>query len=361
MTFTSSSCPVFSWRASLKFRPLVGAILNLTPDHMDRYRDLAAYIGAKQRIFMNQTASDFAVLNRDDPRTAAMAGQVCAAPVLLQPPGRSRARNLHASRTPGLPQSRGCRRTCLPPRDIRLKGSHNLENVLAASAMALLAGAAPGSLEGVVRAFTGVEHRLEWVAEIDGVQYFNDSKATNVDAAIKSLEAFPRNILLIAGGRDKGGDFMPLRPLVAQRVKHLILIGEAAGKIREALVGRRGDERCRKPSRSGPACRPEGSPGRHRPAGAGLRQLRHVSELRTPRPCLQGGRARHDAGNRREVPWPTSPAVTGSCSSPPACSPLSGWSWSTAPPPSLASDKHAGDSAYFFLRQLHLRRGRLCA
>ena len=122
-----------------------------------------------------------------------------------------------------------------PAGEIRLKGDHNLENVLAACAMALLAGAAPESLECGVRAFAGVEHRLEFVAELDGVQYFNDSKATNVDAAIKSLEAFPRNILLIAGGRDKGGDFLPLRPLVAQRVKHLIVIGEAAGKIRDAL------------------------------------------------------------------------------------------------------------------------------
>jgi UDP-N-acetylmuramoylalanine--D-glutamate ligase len=224
----------FQLEAILQFRPLVGAILNLTPDHMDRYRDLACYIGAKQRIFMNQARSDFAVLNRDDPRTAAMAGQVCAAPVLFSRQSEvAHGTCIQAGRL--VFRNQGEETDLFAAADIRLRGSHNLENVLAASAIALLAGAAPGALEGVVRAFTGVEHRLEWVAEIQGVQYYNDSKATNVDAAMRSLEAFPRNILLIAGGRDKGGDFMPLRPLVAQRVKHLILLGEAAGKIREAL------------------------------------------------------------------------------------------------------------------------------
>jgi len=217
-----------------EFHPFVGAILNLTPDHMDRYHDFEDYIGAKRRIFMNQTAADFAVLNADDPRTSAMASQVSSAPVLF-------SRRAEVARGTFVKKGRLVYRDgrgdmgLFPADAIRLKGGHNLENVLAACALALLAGAAPGSLEGGVRAFAGVEHRLEFVAELDGIQYFNDSKATNVDATIKSLEAFPRNIVLIAGGRDKGGDFLPLRPLVAQRVKHLIVIGEAAGKIRDAL------------------------------------------------------------------------------------------------------------------------------
>ncbi|MBZ5498232.1 MAG: UDP-N-acetylmuramoyl-L-alanine--D-glutamate ligase [Acidobacteriia bacterium] len=216
------------------FRPFVGAILNLTPDHLDRYRDFAGYIGAKQRIFMNQTVSDFAVLNDDDTRTAAMAAQVSSTPVLFS--RRHEVARGAFVRSGRLVYRDGHHDTDLfPAQEIRLKGGHNLENVLAACAIALLAGAAPGGLAGVVRAFAGVEHRLEFVGEFDGVQYFNDSKATNVDATIKSLEAFPRNIVLIAGGRDKGGDFLPLRPLVAERVKHLIVIGEAAGKIRAAL------------------------------------------------------------------------------------------------------------------------------
>jgi UDP-N-acetylmuramoylalanine--D-glutamate ligase len=224
----------FQLESIYEFRPFVGAILNLTPDHMDRYRDFADYVDAKQRIFMNQTATEFAVLNEDDPRTAAMAGQVSSTPVFF-----SRRREVARGtflRGGRLVYCDGRHETDLfGAEEIRLKGSHNLENVLAASAITLLAGAAPGSLVNVIRAFTGVEHRLEWVAEVDGVQYFNDSKATNVDATIKSLEAFPGNILLIAGGHDKGGDFTALRTLVAQRVKHLIVIGEAAGKIRDAL------------------------------------------------------------------------------------------------------------------------------
>ena len=110
-----------------------------------------------------------------------------------------------------------------------------MENVLAACAMAILAGAAPESLEESIRTFPGIEHRIEFVFELDGVQYYNDSKATNVDAAIKSLEAFKSNILLIAGGRDKAGDFAALRTPVRERVKHLAALGEAAGKFKEAL------------------------------------------------------------------------------------------------------------------------------
>lgn len=217
-----------------EFRPFVGSVLNLTPDHLDRYRDFEDYISAKQRIFMNQAATDFAVLNADDPRTAAMASQVCSTPVFFSRKGDV-ARGAFVKGGHLVYRDDRGDTTLFPAGEIRLKGGHNLENVLAACAMALLAGAAPDSLVVGVRAFAGVEHRLEFVAELQGVQYFNDSKATNVDATIKSLEAFPHNILLIAGGRDKGGDFLPLRPLVAQRVKHLILIGEAAGKIRDAL------------------------------------------------------------------------------------------------------------------------------
>jgi len=133
-------------------------------------------------------------------------------------------------------RSGGCEKALFPVSEIRLRGNHNLENVLASCALALLAGADPLSFGETIRNFMGVEHRIEWVAEIGGVQYFNDSKATNVDATIKSLEAFAGNICLIAGGRDKESDFSVLRSLVSERVKHLVLIGEAGGKMREALA-----------------------------------------------------------------------------------------------------------------------------
>ena len=123
----------------------------------------------------------------------------------------------------------------LPVSAIGLKGSHNLENVLAACTIGILAGAPLESLEENVRKFRAVEHRIEYVAELRGVQYFNDSKATNVDAAIKAIEAFPGNILLIAGGRDKESDFTVLKSPVRERVRHLIVIGEAAEKLKKAL------------------------------------------------------------------------------------------------------------------------------
>jgi UDP-N-acetylmuramoylalanine--D-glutamate ligase len=216
------------------FKPHVGTILNLTPDHMDRYPDFAAYIGAKQRLFMNQTAADYAVLNEDDPRTAAMASQIASTPVWFSR-RHEVARGAFVRDGWLVYRDDSGEKELLPEAEIRLKGSHNLENVLAACAMVLLAGAGPASLAGAIRGFMGVEHRLEFVAEWHGVQYYIDSKATNVDATIKSLEAFPGSILLIAGGRDKGGDFAPLRPLAAQRLKRLIVIGEAAGKIRTSL------------------------------------------------------------------------------------------------------------------------------
>ncbi|MBN1569293.1 MAG: UDP-N-acetylmuramoyl-L-alanine--D-glutamate ligase [Acidobacteria bacterium] len=218
------------------FRPFIGSILNLTPDHMDRYSSFEAYVAAKERIFTNQLKTDFAVLNADDTRTAAMRTKVRSRAVLFS---RLIAIEEGAFVRNGrvfFRDSEG-EKDLFPVGAIALKGAHNLENVLAACAMVILAGAPSESLEDSIRKFKGVEHRIEWVSDVDEVQYFNDSKATNVDATIKSLEAFPGNILLIIGGRDKAGDFTALRSLVRERVKHLILIGEAADKIRKALSG----------------------------------------------------------------------------------------------------------------------------
>lgn len=217
-----------------RLHPAVAAILNLTPDHLDRHADFAEYVAIKSRIFANQTAADFAVLNADDPHTQTLEAGMRAATVFF-------SRRQEVARGAFLRAGRAIYRDAHGERDlfgaahIQMKGDHNLENALAACAVALLAGAAPESAARVVRTFRGVEHRLEWVADIDGVSYFNDSKATNVDAARRALEAFPGNLLWIAGGRDKGGDFTLLEPLVRSKVKHLVLLGEAAGKIRAAL------------------------------------------------------------------------------------------------------------------------------
>jgi UDP-N-acetylmuramoylalanine--D-glutamate ligase len=217
-----------------QFRPFVGSILNLTPDHLDRYSEFEDYVAAKRRLFRNQDKTDFAVLNADDARTAAIAAGVPSTPVLFSR-RKTLVRGAYLRKGYLVYRDKSGVRKLLPTDAIGLKGTHNLENVLAGCAMAILAGADPESLEESVRKFKAVEHRIELVAEIDGVEYFNDSKATNLDATIKALEAFPGNIILIAGGRDKAGDFAVLRPLVGERVKHLVLIGEAAAKIRKAL------------------------------------------------------------------------------------------------------------------------------
>jgi UDP-N-acetylmuramoylalanine--D-glutamate ligase len=216
------------------FRPKVAAVLNLTPDHLDRHSDFEDYVAAKKRIFMNQTEADSAVLNADDERAAAAASglrPVCFFFSRRSEPGRGAF--LRGSRA--VYRDDRAESDLFDRGEILIRGVHNLENILAACAIAMQAGATVAGIGSVVRTFRGVEHRLERVAEVGGVEYFNDSKATNVDAAVKSLEAFPEKVLWIAGGRDKGGDFTRLRDLARRQVKLAVLIGEAAGKIREAL------------------------------------------------------------------------------------------------------------------------------
>ena len=220
-----------------RFRPDAAAILNLTPDHLDRYRDFDAYVSAKERIFLNQRPQDVAVLNRDDPRASAMSSRTPSRVLWFSRKVEPPAGTFVSGGWLYFRDGQGGERRLFALGDIAIKGAHNLENVLAACTLALVAGAQPEALRDTIRAFTGVEHRLEWVAEIDGVQYFNDSKATNVDAAIKSIESFTNGIHLILGGRDKGGDFTTLIPAVRKRVREAVLIGEAAEKILESLAG----------------------------------------------------------------------------------------------------------------------------
>jgi UDP-N-acetylmuramoylalanine--D-glutamate ligase len=216
------------------FRPWIGSILNLTPDHMNRYTGFEDYVAAKRRIFMNQDTTDFAVLNADDAPTISLASEVNATPVMFSRLSEVRY-GAFIRKDQVMFRDSEAERKLFPVNSVRLKGSHNLENVLAACTMALLAGAPPESLEDSIQNFKGVEHRIEYVAEIDGVEYYNDSKATNVDAAIKAILSFPGNILLIAGGQDKGGDFSLLKEPVRKRVKRLVLIGEASEAILQSL------------------------------------------------------------------------------------------------------------------------------
>jgi len=218
------------------FRPKIAVVLNVTPDHLDRHRTFEIYTDAKARIFENQQGSDFAVLNADDPNCVAMGA-------------RTRAQVFWFSRQKEVQQGAWVRdgnvvfrdsngqREILQVSEIPLKGAHNLENVLAAVCSGVLMGCAPEKVRQAVRDFKAVEHRLEFVATIAGVDYYNDSKATNVDATIKALESFPANIHLILGGKDKGSDYTVLNDLIRQRVKVVYTIGAAATKIESQVKG----------------------------------------------------------------------------------------------------------------------------
>ena len=218
------------------FDPKIAVVLNVTPDHLDRHHTFEIYVNAKARIFENQGAGDFAVLNADDPTCEKLAG-------------RTRAQVFWFSRKTQVERGAFVRdgriffrapageQEIMPVAEIRLKGGHNVENVLAAVAVGVLLGCKPESIRAAVRNFKAVEHRIEYVATVGGVEYYNDSKATNVDATIKAIESFSANIHLILGGKDKGSDYSVLNDLLRQRVKRVYTIGAAAAKIANQIIG----------------------------------------------------------------------------------------------------------------------------
>lgn len=216
------------------FRPHIAVVINVTPDHLDRHGTFEAYAAAKGRIFENQTEKDYAVLNADDANCVNYAAQI-----------RAQVRWFSTKEEVGVGafirdgkiiyRDDEGEREILPLSEIQLKGSHNHENVLSAVCCGMIAGVAPAKIRKAVAEFKAVEHRLEYVATINGVQYFNDSKATNVDATIKALESFPANIHIILGGKDKGSDYTVLKPLLKERAKRVYTIGAAAEKIENHL------------------------------------------------------------------------------------------------------------------------------
>lgn len=228
----------FQLETTEQFHPRIAVILNITPDHLDRHGSFENYVAAKERIFTNQTAQDALVLNADDD-----AASRCAA--------RARSRIFWFSRKPIVRQGAFLHEGAIlfreteqsPPEvilkvgSIPLKGDHNVENVLAAVCASRLAGVSTEAIRNAVQNFRAVEHRLEFVAIINGVDYYNDSKATNVDAAMKAIAAFPSGIHLILGGKDKNSDYRVMRPLLRERVKAVYTIGAAADKIVAHIEG----------------------------------------------------------------------------------------------------------------------------
>ncbi|MDX6403990.1 MAG: UDP-N-acetylmuramoylalanine--D-glutamate ligase [Blastocatellia bacterium] len=227
----------FQLETIVDFHPSVAAVLNVTPNHMDRYDSLTDYAAAKHRVFMNQTAGDVAILNADDQIVSSWAKGLRAHVVNFST-RRELEEGLFLRGRDLVSRTRDGERVLLTRDEMQLRGTHNVENVLAAMAAGLACGAAPGSLRETVRRFRPVEHRLEEVAEIKGVRFFNDSKATSVDATMKALEAFAGDrgkVVLILGGRGKQAPYAPLAPLVQELVRKMILIGEDAPAIEREL------------------------------------------------------------------------------------------------------------------------------
>jgi UDP-N-acetylmuramoylalanine--D-glutamate ligase len=228
----------FQLETTGKFHPEIAVILNITPDHLDRHGSFANYVAAKERIFANQTAEDALVLNADDEAASRSAVRAKSRIFWFS---RSRIVRQGAFVHEGAILFRESEQS--PPEvilkigSIPLKGEHNVENVLAAVCAARLAGVAPEAVRRAVAKFRPVEHRLEFVASVNGVDYYNDSKATNVDAAMKAIASFPSGIHLILGGKDKGSDYRLMRPLLESRVKAVYTIGAAAEKIVTQIEG----------------------------------------------------------------------------------------------------------------------------
>ena len=214
------------------FRASVSVALNMTPDHLDRHHTFENYVDAKARLFETQQAGDCAILNADDPVCVRFASRTAARPFWF---------SLEHPVSPGIWLEDGTLvlhgRPLLRAEQIPLRGRHNVQNTLAAAAAAHMAGAGLESIAAGIRTFPGVEHRLEFVTALRGVSFFNDSKATNVDAAAKALEAFPGRLWVILGGKDKDGDYTVLRDALREKAKAALLIGAASAKIAGHLEG----------------------------------------------------------------------------------------------------------------------------
>lgn len=224
----------FQLEGTAQFRPRISVLLNITEDHLDRYPDFPGYLQAKGMIFQNQGKEDYALINADDPLTFQFAHRVKSQVILFSaqrpvPVGCFlEGGGITFQGLDGPREHFGLNR-------LKIRGAHNLENMMAAIAACKICGCPREPLQQAMEKFAGLEHRLEWVREIRGINFFNDSKGTNVGSVVKSLTGFREPVLLIAGGRDKGGDYTPLKKLVTEQVKGMALVGEAKERIFAAL------------------------------------------------------------------------------------------------------------------------------
>ncbi|MHB8301535.1 MAG: UDP-N-acetylmuramoyl-L-alanine--D-glutamate ligase [Acidobacteriaceae bacterium] len=228
----------FQLETTVDFHPRIAVMLNLTPDHLDRHGSMENYAAAKERIFANQTAADFLVLNAEDAKTQHPAASAHSKVFWFSDRRPVRQGTfVYQDTIVWRADENAALEPILPLSEIALKGAHNVENVLAAVCAAKLAGVAAEAVRKAVGEFRAVEHRLEFVARIAGVDFYNDSKATNVDATMKAIASFPGGIHLILGGKDKDSDYTLLGPLLEQRVRAVYTIGTAAAKIERQIAG----------------------------------------------------------------------------------------------------------------------------
>ncbi|MBC7796344.1 MAG: UDP-N-acetylmuramoyl-L-alanine--D-glutamate ligase [Pyrinomonadaceae bacterium] len=237
-TWTVIELSSFQLETIKEFRPNVAIALNVTPNHLDRYNFFSDYAAAKYRIFANQTIEDVAILNADDEITASWANELQSNVVLFSA-SKELEEGLFLRGRDLVCRANGKEKVLTTRHEIAIRGLHNVENVLAAMAAGLACGVSPDSMRSTVANFKGVEHRLEFVAEIDGVKFYNDSKATSVDATLKALQALAEErgkVILILGGKGKNAPYSPLSNLIKNHVRKLILIGEDAPNIENLLA-----------------------------------------------------------------------------------------------------------------------------
>ncbi len=224
----------FQLEATVDFTPEVSVILNIKQDHFDRHSSIEDYASAKYRIFANQTEDDYTILNADDPLTLACATRTRAKVILFSSQQRLN-QGIYVEGGEVIARYGESRVAVIKQNEIRIPGRHNLENAMAAIAASLIYGVDVEIIRDVLRDFPGLEHALEFVDEVSGVRFINDSKSTNVISLKAALESLNGKVVLIMGGRDKGNDYTPLNLLVKEKVSHLILIGESADKIQKSI------------------------------------------------------------------------------------------------------------------------------
>lgn len=221
----------FQMEKAKEFHPHISAVLNITPDHLNRHKTMDVYIAMKERVFAKQTAEDFCILNHGDETCRKMADKT-AAKVFFFDSSETLAEGIYLDGDAIEVRWGAINETLIHVDELQILGVHNYENVMAAAAMAICAGISLDAIRKVLKGFAGVAHRIEYVATVDGVDYYNDSKGTNVDASIRAVLAMKKPIVLIGGGYDKGSSFDEWTKLFPGRVKHLVLIGVTAPKVR---------------------------------------------------------------------------------------------------------------------------------